>query len=108
MNYPTMKVSELRCLVRERGLASGLVVAGARKALLLEALALGRWPDGKVDSEASLHGGLVSAYWKSLEMTRAAERDPGVYRDDTWTRQYYYLQGRLLEALNGLDRGPRD
>ncbi len=97
MDYETMKVSELRQLVRKRGLASGLAVAGARKDLLIQALTLGRWPR-IVGDGAKPNGGLVSAYLESLELAKTG---------DTSERSYL-LQGRIVSTLARIDGKSHD
>lgn len=97
MNYPTMKVAELRRLVRKRGIASGLAVAGARKNTLIQALTLDRWPS-KVQSGASSDDNLVSAYLESLELAKSGEKSD----------RLYLLQGRIISALAGIEGGSHD
>jgi hypothetical protein len=108
MNYQEMKVADLRREVRKRGLASGLAVAGARKDVLIQALSLGRWPEAEVHGSPSPGGSLVSAYCKLVNMARMSGRDPSVYQNAAWRQEYFCLQGRILEALDGLDRGKHD
>ncbi len=97
MNYPTMKVSELRKLVRKQRLASGLAVAGARKDVLLQALALGKWPL-EVQGGVKDDGDLVSAYLESMELAKAGDK----------SERFYLLQGRIVSALAGIKGGGHD
>ena len=92
MNYPAMKVSELRQLVRKQHIASGLAVAGARKDVLLQALASGRWPqEVQCDTRPAID--LVSAYYETLTLAKRGDE----------SERFYFLQGRIASALAGIE-----
>ena len=44
MDFTTLTVQDLRTEARKRNLASGMAIAGASKAVLIQALTSGVWP----------------------------------------------------------------